>query len=717
MGVNQGSSYDSNANLEEKSGLRQGANKTQTGQDSTVYRGTSCPDYNMKGVEMAMTQEQAKQAIRARYAELLTPAKKRGTFICPLCQNGTGSDGDGMGISKKDPERVHLKCFKCGFYGDIIELVKQSRGLGSDAEAFAAVREDLGIKIDGTDDPGIIVHTVPPQEEEPERDFTEYFGLMEAHLSGAEGYLSSRGISLDTARRFRLGYDMRWIHPKVREDQRKKGSDWLPPASRRLIIPTSEHSYIARAIDPKDDYQKQKVGAVRFFNLEALYNAQKRPVFVTEGEIDALSIIEAGGLACGLGSANRTRDFLGYVEAHRTDNLILLALDNDEAGRKATADLEAGLKDLGLSFKAVKIYGDSKDANEELVRNPESFRAAIRKEEANCKPGAAMVLSFMQSIRNRRYEPVRTGLAPLDDVLRGGFLRQTLVTLGAAPGMGKTFFAQQVFEGMAQNGHNVLYFNLEMSRDQMLARSFARIARARENATMEAIDVLQEYRWTPEQRDLIEGKIAPYYTDTIAPHIAYNPGGSTADLDTILSQMEAAAGRAKAAGMEAPIVVIDYLHLLRGTGREDVQTVIKRAVDAFKGYAMRNNSIVLCIIAFNRDSNKDGKVRMESGRDTSAIEYSGDLMLGLNYSTVEDNTDKKADPEELRDKALKEARTTGHTDYKLKILKDRLQGYSGSQDMTFWGKYGLFLPKLDKKSQMRIVDTDLPQEWETVKRN
>ena len=655
-----------------------------------------------------MTQEQAKQAIRTRYAELLTPAKKRGTFICPLCQNGTGSDGDGMGISKKDPEGVHLKCFKCGFYGDIIELVKQSRHLGTDAEAFAAVREDLGITIDGTDDPGIIVHTVPAQEPEPERDFTEYFELMEAHLSGAEGYLSSRGLSLDTARRFRLGYDMRWIHPKVREDQRKKGSDWLPPASRRLIIPTSEHSYIARAIDPKDEYQKQKAGAVSLFNLEALYNAQKRPVFVTEGEIDAISIYEAGGLSCALGSANMTHKFLDYLKDHRTDNLILLALDNDEAGRKATADLEEGLKNMGLSFKAVKIYGDSKDANEELVRNPDSFRAAIRAEEAKCKPGAAMVLSFMQSIKNRKYEPVRTGLAPLDDVLRGGFLRQTLVTLGAAPGMGKTFFAQQVFEGMAQNGHNVLYFNLEMSRDQMLARSFARLARARENATMEAIDVLQEYRWTPEQRELIEGKIAPYYTDTIAAHMAYNPGGSTADLDTILSQMEAAAGRAKQAGMNAPIVVIDYLHLLRGTVREDVQTVIKRAVDAFKGYAMRNNSIVLCIIAFNRDSNKDGKVRMESGRDTSAIEYSGDLMLGLNYSAVEDNTDKKADPEDLRDKALKEARTTGHVDYKLKILKDRLQGYTGSEDMTFWGKYGLFLPKKDKASQMQIVDTDLP---------
>ena len=170
-----------------------------------------------------MTKEQTRQTIRERYADFLTPAKKKGTYICPKCGNGSGSDGDGIAINKKDPEGVHLKCFKCQFYGDIIELIKQSRNLGTDAEAFAAAREELGITLDGKEDPGIIIHTVQPQEEpEPETDYTDYFGLMEAHLPGAEGYLSSRGISLDTARRFRLGYDMRWIHPKVREDQRKK---------------------------------------------------------------------------------------------------------------------------------------------------------------------------------------------------------------------------------------------------------------------------------------------------------------------------------------------------------------------------------------------------------------------------------------------------------------------------------------------------------------
>ena len=639
-----------------------------------------------------MTREQARQTIRARYADFLTPAKEKGTFVCPLCGNGTGADGDGMAINRKDPERVHLKCFKCGFYGDIIDLLKQSRGLG-DAEAFAAAREELGLTVDGTEEAGLVVRQAAQITEEPETDFTAYFQQMTANLDGAREYLSSRGISLETARRFMLGFDMRY----------KAGGDtW-----RALIIPTSRTSFVARNTDRNADKSARyrKTGKISLFNAKALQNAEKRPVFITEGELDALSIMEAGGLACALGSTANAGKLAAYLKDNPTESTLLLALDNDAAGQKATADLEEKL--AGQHFATVDIYGDSKDANEELTRDPEGLRAAIRAEEAKHKPGAAMILSFLQAISGRRYEPAETGLAPLDSLLCGGFMRQSLIMLGAAPGMGKSFFAQQLFEGMAQKGHNVLYFNLEMSREQMLARSFARLARVRENSTMAAIDILQGYRWTAEQRAMIEGRIAPHYIDTYAPHIAYNPGGSTADLDEILTQMEKAAERATEAGIEAPLVVIDYLHLLRGNGREDVQTTVKRAVDAFKGYAMRYNSIVFCILAFNRESNKGGKVTQESGRDSSAIEYSGDLMLGLNYAKVEENTDSEL-AEKVREAAQTEGDKAGFTDYKLKVLKNRLQGIRGSIDLSFWGRYGLFLPKVDEPSQMRIIDADLP---------
>lgn len=655
-----------------------------------------------------MTSEQARQEIRSRYAEYLRPAKKKGTYICPLCGNGSGSDGDGMAINRKDPEKVHLKCFKCQFYGDIIELIKQEKGLATDAEAFDAARSFFNVTIDGQEDPGK-VQTVQPVHETQKVDYLPYMQQMAANLEGAAEYLSSRHISLDTARRFMLGYDVRF-------SQGTGGKYW-----RALIIPTSRNSFVARntAADADKADRYRKAGEISIFNVKALHNAEKRPVFVTEGELDALSIIEAGGLACGLGSTSNTRQLVEHLTANPTESALLLALDNDEAGQRATEDLEKKLteagKKPGIDFEAVTIYGSAKDANEALCGDPDGFLAAIQAAEAKHRPGAAMVQSFFQAISSRKYEPMPTGLDPLDEVIGGGFLRQTLVMMGAAPGMGKSFFAQQLFEGMAQQGHNVLYFNLEMSREQMLARSFARLARQREEAEMTAIDVLQGYRWTDAQRAIVE-RTAAEYTAKIAPHIAYNPGGSTAQLDAILDQMNSAAQRATDAGKEAPFVVIDYLHLLRGDQREDIQATLKRAMDAFKGYAMKYNTVVFVILAFNRESNKGGKVNQESGRDSSAIEYGADLMLGLNFAKVEDNQDSEL-AEKIREAAQKEGREKGQTDYRLKVLKSRLQGGAGSNiDLVFYGKYGLFLPRLKNRSGWKQVDMDLPFEHVDAKR-
>ena len=59
--------------------------------------------------------------------------------------------------------------------------------------------------------------------------------------------------------------------------------------------------------------QKSKVGKVRIFNSKALYTASK-PVFIVEGELDALSIIiDVGGEAVALGSTANRRAFINYA--------------------------------------------------------------------------------------------------------------------------------------------------------------------------------------------------------------------------------------------------------------------------------------------------------------------------------------------------------------------------------------------------------------------
>ena len=81
-----------------------------------------------------MNRDQALQEIKGRYAEYLKPAKKRGTYICPLCHNGEGPDGDGITVK---PGTTHLKCFKCGFGGDIVDLYQAEHG-GDTKEALEA---------------------------------------------------------------------------------------------------------------------------------------------------------------------------------------------------------------------------------------------------------------------------------------------------------------------------------------------------------------------------------------------------------------------------------------------------------------------------------------------------------------------------------------------------------------------------------------------------
>lgn len=657
-----------------------------------------------------MTNEEKRREVYYRFKAELQPDRQKKGYICPICGNGSGSDGDGMTENRRSPN--HYSCWRgCFKNADPIEIIALQLGLDPNSgEAMRAAYDRYGIDSKAEPTPKAQeVQVVQDAQEAQPQDYTEYFKRTAAGITSepAQQYLSLRGISTETAQLLRWGYDPTWKSPAAIRDGKN------PPASARLIIPTSRSSYLARATSAtvEKKYQKMKEGTVHLYNLRSLYNTRGRACFVVEGEIDCASVLEVGGEAVALGSTSMKDKFIEACKEKPTGNLLLIALDDDEAGTEATKYLMKELKQLRIPAAAVDIRCGQNDPNDALTHDRAAFKRAVEKAEADQQPGAKLVNAFLQAVQTKQYEPMPTGLQILDDIIGGGFLRQTLVMMGAAPGMGKSYFAQQLFEGMAQQGHNVLYFNLEMSREQMLARSFSRIARVRENGRMTAIDVLQGYKWTDYQRGIME-RTADYYAHTIAPHIAYNPGGGTAQLDEILQQMEAAAQRATNAGKEAPLIVLDYLHLLRGDPREDAQTTVKRAVDAFKDYAMKYNSIVFVILAFNRASNKEGKVSQESGRDSSAVEYGADLMLGLNYAKLETG---EVDSE-LVQKIREDEKNKEQIPYKLKVLKNRLQGGCGTADIEFSGRYGLFFASTDKATQMQALDTDLPFYGEPPKR-
>ena len=332
------------------------------------------------------------------------------------------------------------------------------------------------------------------------------------------------------------------------------------------------------------------------------------------------------------------------------------------------------------------------------IQNPIEEENAV---ETHTEPadGASLFDAFIDKIQTEKYRPIATGMTDLDRLLGGGIMRQGLIMLGAAPGMGKTTLAQQIFETMAKNGTEVLYFNLEMSREQLLARSISRAIKA-DGGKITAAEVMRGYEWTDLQRQRIE-RAAAKYRSTIAPNMIYNPGGDGGNIvptiPAIMGALHGAGDRAKAEGKQSPVAVIDYLQLIQSEGREDQGETIKKAVAAFKQYAIDYETFVFVIMANNRMSNASGAANMDSGRDTSAIEYSADTLLQMTFAVckkkyaVDLGFKDRIKPDQIDD-LPDHQRSIARQNILLKVAKNRMSEPGGQLLFHFDGAASTFTP-------------------------
>lgn len=673
-----------------------------------------------------MNRDQALQELKARLGPLDAYLRSRGIDIG---QNGKKA----FSCLNPDHPDIHpsMQCLGANVYChsqkhtyDIIDLMAMDRNM-TPGEFIKWGYEHFNITVD---DGGTRSHRATAQEDfkptaqanppaEPVEDYTEYYKICHDRIKETD-YPQQRELTSATIDRFMIGYDPAWISPTALKRAIAEGKN-PPPPSPRLIIPTGPGSYIARDTrDSLTEYQirwrKMKEGPSLIFNLQAIEQATG-PIFIVEGEIDALSIIEAGGEAVGLGGTSNVSKLLKALEKNRPQHTLIVSLDKDEAGKKAEKELLEGLGRLKIPFLQADITGQYKDANEALVKEAAAFVQAVNETQQSAveaqeeaareadaarqeRTGPGMVDHFLQAIQTRKYEPMPTGITDLDRAIGGGFIRQQIVLLGAAPGAGKTALAQWIFEGMAKRGTSCVFLNLEMAQEQVLARSISRIV-AQQGGTIMPTSILQGYKWTEQQREQITAAAAAY-REEIAPRMIYNPPGVTANLDSILEYIESEAQRAEAAGDQAPVCVLDYLQIVGGNDREDAAAIIKRAVEGLKAYAIRHNTLVFVIIAHNRESNKTGSATMEAGRDTSALEYSADLQMALNYTLCmkRPGQTKKA-PDELTEDEKKQVT--------LKITKGRFGGAGKEVDLIFTGEtmtYTQTTKDFDKPKPVRMLN-------------
>ena len=296
-------------------------------------------------------------------------------YICPKC--GSGSGQHKTGAVKYYPDTQRWYCHRCRTLGDIFTIYELEHDVDF-GTALRALAEQLGTSVEP--------HSTKPARKCPPapspvqsgsapKDLSDYFAECRArlHHPAAAAYLAERGISLETAAAYGLGYD---------PNADPTGSHRY---CARIVIPTNRFHYIARSIDPhiQSTYRtlNNKGAAPDLFNRQALYAPGDEPVFVTEGAFDALSIIEAGGSAVALNSASNGRLLLTALQERPTDHPLLLCLDNDETGWEACANLSKQLHSIAVLFRDVctEICSDSKDPNEALLADEVKFFGVVRK--------------------------------------------------------------------------------------------------------------------------------------------------------------------------------------------------------------------------------------------------------------------------------------------------------------------------------------------------
>lgn len=646
------------------------------------------------------------------------------SYICPRCKNGSGNSGTGIALDITNDDKRCYKCFKCDLYEDVIGLWKEHTGIQDNKQAFPALYEFYGLQVEDRKEPSFTFPNEQKQPQQPaqkintalypqeqsqqpvkeEQDFTAYYKECQSRICNTL-YLTGRGISTETAIKFGIGYDPRWKHPKSTYDYTHDA----------IIIPTSQSSYVARLTKP---YVNQKTGEttkvmkvnhVQYFNGSALYSTDK-PVFIVEGEIDALSILEAGGQALALGSAGNQKDLIAKVTKVTPARCLILALDNDEAGRDAQSKLSQELTRLAIphiSTDTALLFNGGKDANDALIADRESLKDRCREAEfkaleeerriaylknedylRSCgkNPDSNAKEQFKQAIRNSSITAISTGFFSLDTLLDGG-LYEGLYIIGAISSLGKTTFVLQIADQIARAGTDVLICSLEMSRFELYAKSISRITAIQchdqglkiDNAkTTRGITVNKFY----SSYDYIEKKLIEESTDDYFDHVfpsIYVYEGLTGGDDVSTAKIRNLVGQHIRATGKTPVVVVDYLQILAPA---DPKATDKQATDQnvkeLKRISRDFKTPVIAISSFNRE-NYSTSVSMLAFKESGAIEYSSDVLIGLQLKgagTKGFDVDK-AKSEEPRN-------------IELKILKNRNGKTGGQAELKFYAKFNYF---------------------------
>lgn len=235
---------------------------------------------------------------------------------------------------------------------------------------------------------------------------------------------------------------------------------------------------------------------------------------------------------------------------------------------------------------------------------------------------------------------IDTGFEIFNQKLGGG-LYGGLTVLGAVPALGKTTFSIQLACNIAEKSSMpVLYFSAEVPAERIVAKIISRNLYQDKKSNNSNYKLLDEnqlmlgenlHLWEKQKKEFENKSSNLFIVDKIcsAEEIA----------DTVNNFIRERKEKGKS---EIPFVIIDYLQILPPP--KDIQNLsnkltVEHNLNTMLELAHSKGIPVFLISSLNR-ANYEGPIKMAAFKETGGIEYSADVLLGLQSSKEEqDNND------------------------------------------------------------------------------
>ena len=394
---------------------------------------------------------------------------------------------------------------------------------------------------------------------------------------------------------------------------------------------------------------------------QQLFPAKGKYITVTEGEIDAMSVFQMQGSKYPVVSlkngCNSFKDIKAAYEYLDSFEKIVLCLDGDEAGKKATQKIADMLPPKKVLI--VKLTEKMKDANEYLKAGKVAEFNQLWWKAEDYKPNDIVAVGEMwdrlqEFSKTRTYIP--TPWQGVNDMLYG-FRPSQVAVFAAGSGQGKSLFLKTIIQNLLKTTDIRIgaFFLEELSEDTMISLM-----------SLEAgINLRRPDVWKAQtQEDLKK------WFDAVAEgnRLDLFDGFDFDDIDLLIDKI-----RYLSKARDCKVIILDHITMVAEGTEENTTAKLSKLMSELKKVAVDEELIILAACHLRKSANasktheEGGHVSLDDLKSSSSIKQLSDIVIGLERNS--------------QDEDMVKANTTV-----LRVLKNRDFGLKGPAAAVLYDK-------------------------------